>query len=314
MWQTATVAYREHSRDAGIELSAADDQLDELAASLVAHGTLGSDTKVAMDLVLIARFYERLGDHAVNLARRIDTMAAPRRLSTAQFIATHTPSPSALAHPSKRGGVFGRIRRLRLGPTDERFFELFRSVASNARDGADELHKLMASFSDIDERCVRIKSLEHKGDQLTIEILRRLDTSFITPFDREDIHALAEALDDVIDHIFSAASLIELSKLPEPLPELAEQTAILVAMADELEDLMESLQTRSGARHRLERIENLERQGDAIFRQSLVRLFSGQYAALDVIVWKDVVQAIEDSLNAVEKVSDVVESILVKHS
>ncbi|HWD25285.1 MAG TPA: DUF47 family protein [Acidimicrobiales bacterium] len=316
MWQTATVAYREHSRDAGIALSGADDHLDELAASLVAHGSLGSDAKLAMDLALIARFYERLGDHAVNLARRIDTMAAPRRLSTVQFFATHASSriSTIAASPSKNGGILGRIRRLRLGPTDERFFDLFQAAAANARDGADELNKLMASFSDIDERCDRIKSLEHRGDQITIEILRRLDASFVTPFDREDIHALTEALDDVIDHIFSAASLIDLAKLTEPLPELAEQTAVLVAMVDELEDLMQSLRTRAGARHRLERIEHLERQGDAIFRQSLVRLFSGEYAALDVIVWKDIVQAIEDSLNSVEDVSDVIESILVKNS
>ncbi len=316
MWQLTAQAYEERTRDAEFQLREADDQLDRLAANLVTLGGEKAEPKVAVDLALIARFYERLGDHAVNLARRIDSMAAPRRLSSARFFSAATPDRAAGGHGTKPGGggLRGRLKRMRFSPTDGRFFTLFQEAAANVRECADELNKLTASFGDIDGHCDRIRTLEHRGDQMTVEVLRLLDTSFITPYDREDIHALIEELDDVVDGIFEAASLIQLADLAEPLPELAEQTAVLVGMADELVSLMGSLQSGQGARRLLERIDHLEREGDAVFRRAIGRLFSGQYEALEVIMWKDVVQALETSINTVEDVADVVESILVKTS
>ena len=109
---------------------------------------------------------------------------------------------------------------MRLVPTDEGFFELFQEAASNARDCAEELSKLIVSFNDLEGHFERIKAFEHRGDQITIDLLRRLDASFVTPYDREDIHALAEELDDVVDDIFSAASLMQLLHVDQPLPEL----------------------------------------------------------------------------------------------
>jgi uncharacterized protein Yka (UPF0111/DUF47 family) len=145
-------------------------------------------------------------------------------------------------------------------------------------------------------------------------LLRRLDARLVTPYDREDIHALTDAIDDVVDDMFSAASVIQLVHENQPLPELGELADILVAMADELAALMGCLRSREGARYRLERIEHLEREGDAVFRRGMSRLFSGEYEALEVIKWKDVIQTLEDSLNAIEDVSDVVEGVLVKNS
>jgi predicted phosphate transport protein (TIGR00153 family) len=315
MWQAASAAYEQRSRDASFQLTEADDKLDELAASLVSEGVeAGVDARVAVDLALIARFYERLGDHAVNLARRVDAMAAPRRLSAVRNWARR-PGRTAEAdgETSSVGRLRSALRRLRLVPTDEGFFDLFQEAATNARDCAEELSKLISSFSNLDEHFEEIKAFERRGDQITIDLLRRLDSSFVTPYDREDIHALAEELDDVVDDMFSAASLIQLFHVDRPLPELGEMADVLVAMADEMVALMGCLRGE-GARYRLERIEHLERQGDAIYRRSIGRLFSGEYDALDVLKWKDIVQALEDSLNAIEDVSDVVEGILVKNS
>jgi predicted phosphate transport protein (TIGR00153 family) len=290
MWRTAATAYRQRSRDASFQLTEADDELDALATSLVNEGVAeGADPQLAADLALVARFYERLGDHAVNLARRVDEMAAPRR-------------------------VLHGFTRFRLVPTDDGFFELFEAAAANARDCADELRKLTASLSDLDEHYDEIKGFERRGDEITRDLHRRLDASFITPYDREDIHALAEELDDVVDDMFSAASLIHLVHLGDALPELAELGDVLVAMADEMVGLISSMRTGEGARLRLERIEHLERQGDFVFRRGMSRLFGGEYEALEVIKWKDIVEAMEKSLNAIEDVSDVVESILVKNA
>lgn len=317
MWQLTATAYDEGSRDAEFQLRDADERLDRLAGSLVTRGGEALEPKVAADLALIARFYERLGDHAVNLARRIDRMATPRRSSSARFFSVARPTRQPDVQRSERsgtGGLLRRLKRARFSPSNGRFFELFQAAAANVRQCTGELQQLTASFGSVDEHCERIRSLEHRGDQMTVEILRLLDESFITPFDREDIHALTEELDDVVDGIFEAASLIQLADMAEPLPELLEQSDLLVQMADELVALMETLQSSQGARRHLERIDHLEREGDAIFRRAIARLFSGQFEALEVIMWKDVVQALEASANTIEDVADVVESIVVKAS
>jgi uncharacterized protein len=312
MWQLASTAYAERSRDVGFQLTDADAELDQLSAELVGEGVAeGVDPSVAVDLALIARFYERIGDHAVNLARRVDVMAAPRRLSARR---KGTRRPAQTDNRGRLRRVLSRLGHLRLVPTDEGFFDLFHAAATNARDCAEALHKLIVSFSDLGVHYESIKGYERRGDQTTAEILHRLDSSFVTPYDREDIHALAEELDDVVDDMFSVAELIHLVRVSQPLPELAELADVLVTMADEMVALVGCLRSGDGARYRLQRIESLERQGDVIYRRTIARLFSGEFEALDVLRWKDIVQSLENSINAVEDVSDVVESILVKNS
>jgi predicted phosphate transport protein (TIGR00153 family) len=317
MWQLAGSAYRQRARDAGFRVSDADDELDELATSLVSEGVAeGADPQVAVELALIARFYERLGDHAVNLARRVDAMTAPRRLGGPGNLLTRRTTTTT-ERGEKRGGirrVLHVFSRIRLVPTDEGFFDLFRAAANNARDCAGELSKLVMSSEGLAEHLEEIKAFERRGDELTVELLRRLDASFVTPYDREDIHALAEELDDVVDDIFAAASLLELAEEDQRLPELGELSDVLVSMTDEMVALVDCLQTKKGARYRLDQIGHLEHQGDAILHRGMARLFGGGYEAIEVIKLKDTVQALGRALNAIEDVSDVVESILVKNS
>ena len=311
MWKVAGEAYAKRSRDAGFELEVSDNELDDLCAALVAEGlSQGDDPKISVNLALIARFYERLGDHAVNLARRIDSMAAPRRLAARLTVASGIPDE--LVHKTWLGRLRGRLQRLRLVPRDNQFFTCFAAAATNARDCAEELHKLSTSLTDLDDHFEKIRHFERLGDNLTVDVLRLLDASFVPPFDRQDVHALAEELDDVVDDMFSVASLIQVVHVESPLPEFIDLTELLVTMADEMVALVECLRSKEGARFRLERIEQLEHQGDAVFRRALARLFGGDYEAVEILKWKDIVQASEDALNAIENVSDVVESILVK--
>ncbi len=319
MWELAGTAYRQSSRDASFQLSDADDELDELASRLVVEGTReGSDPEVAVNLALIARFYERLGDHAVNLARRIDVMAAPRRLTRFALLGSKNTTSTTTPTKEKRGGlrkVLHALSRFRVVPHDEAFFDLFRAAADNARTCAGALSKLVAGPDGVDDEALdEVKTCERRGDEITIDLLRRLDASFVTPYDREDIHALAEELDDVVDDMFSAASLLQLAGSDPRPPELAEIADVIVSMTDEMLALIGCLQSKDGARFRLERIEHLERQGDAIYQRGLARLFDGSYEPLEVIKLKDILQSLEGSCNAVEDVSDVVESILVKNS
>ena len=313
MWQIAGTAYEERSRSAGFELTEADDELDELASQLVSGIVLSDvDSHIAAELALIGRFYERLGDHAVNLARRVDIMAAPRRLSGLK----QAPRQRSVAAKQTSGlrRAFARVRRIRLLPVDDGFFEQFVAAAENARECAEDVRKLVASFNEFDEHFDNIVARERRGDAITTDLLRRLHASLAPPYDREDMLALIEELDNVVDDMFAAASLMQVFHIREALPELTEQADVLVTMTDELVELMACLKSRAGARYRLERIEHLERQGDNIYQRSMGRLFSGEYQAVEVLKWKGIVQALEESLNSIEDVSDVVESMLVKSS
>jgi predicted phosphate transport protein (TIGR00153 family) len=312
MWHESSTAYRQRSRDAGFNLQEADDELDGLAGRLVSYGaTEGTDAQVAAELALVARFYERIGDHAVNLARRMETLAAPRRL------AGRWPTRSGVALPTEKRGrvakILHSVSRLRLAPTDEGFFDLFEASATNLRDCAEHVSKLIASEGDLDESFDAVKACERRGDELSRDVLTRLDASFVTPYDREDIHQLVEELDDVVDDMFAAASLIQLVGVDPQPAELSELAEVLVSMAHETVALIACLRSRSGARLRLERIEHLERQGDLIFRRAMGHLLNGDHDAIYVIKWKDVIEALEKALNAIEDLSDVVESALVKN-
>ena len=328
MWQLASRAYAEHSRDISFQIQEADDELDDLARRLLGEGALeGVDPAVAAELALVARFYERLGDHAVNLGRRISSLNAPSRLSPLRALTLRTGSIRAGSVRARRGPGWERkpvtdrvqsavssLRRMRLAHSDSGFFDLFKSATSNVVDCAEALRKMLAGFDELDEHYREIRNLEQRGDQITVQLLRRLDAVFVTPYDREDIHALTEEIDDVVDDMFSAAEIVHLVPVKQPLPEAPEMTEILTSMATELDSLIGCLKSREGARRRLERIENLEREGDALYRRGMARLFSGEYDALEVLKWKDILQALDNAANRIEDVSDVVESILIKNS
>lgn len=315
MWQLASTAYAQRSRDLSFRISEADDELDELCVNLLSEGVAGGvNPAVAAELALVARFYERLGDHAVNIAKRISAMVAPKRMSPIRALTRRHHSGAGEDGQTGLRGAMSRLLRMRLVPADAGFFDLFKAATANARDCAEELRKMLATFEDLDEHYQEIRNLERRGDQITVDLLRRLDATFVTPYDREDIHALTEELDDVVDDIFSTAELLHLIPVRQPLPEVRELGDLLAVMAGELDALIECLKSREGARHRLERIEALEREGDALHRRGMARLFSGEYEALEVLKWKDILQALENSINQIEDVSDVVESILVKNS
>lgn len=323
MWQLAAQAFAERSRDILFELAELDDDMDNLSARLLREAaTTGVEPTVAAELALIARFYERIGDHAVNLARRSAEMGAPRRLAPLRVLRRNRSAAAAGearptgdgSPPRERESILGRIRRLRVLPPDTTFHDLFAESARLARECGDELVLAVDDLNEIEVHYGRIRALERRSDQLTVEVLRMLDATFVTPYDREDIHALAEALDDVVDDMYAAAATMYQTRVEEPLPELAQQAGILASMGQQLEQLIDCLKSREGARLRLERIENLEREGDALLRRTMGRLFSGEFEALEVLRWKDILQAMEDAMNQIEDAADVVEAILVKTS
>ena len=203
--------------------------------------------------------------------------------------------------------------RFRLLPTDDRFFELFNDASGNALECARELRELLSDDAGTTPND-GVVACEARGDELTKEILNRLNTSFVTPLDREDIHALAEELDDVVDDMLAVAARVQLTVHGAAIPELKQQADILVRMAEENVLLMKKLPSMKGTQDHLNAIDAMESEGDAVYRHALARLFSGEYDALDVLRWKDVIEAMEAALNTLEDVSNVVESIVLKHA
>ena len=208
--------------------------------------------------------------------------------------------------------------RFRLIPRDEEFYPMFNQAAENIAACARLLRELLDGFSGVEksvEKQVKlIGECERQGDEITRQILRRLNSSFVTPFDREDIHALTEELDDVVDEMQAAADLLVLHNVEKPLPDVKELADILVEAAETNVQLIHKLPKLRGLDSELETIDRLESAADKAYRRTVAHLFSGEYKAFAVLKWKDVVEAIEASVNNIENISDIVERIALKHA
>jgi predicted phosphate transport protein (TIGR00153 family) len=203
--------------------------------------------------------------------------------------------------------------RFRLLPTDDGFFGLFIDAAANARQCADLVAKLLADPTG-SSVAADVMACERKGDEITEAILGRLDTSFVTPFDREDIHALAEEFDDAVDDMHTVAQRVDLLAVDSTIPWLTRQAQVLLEMAGEAEALVRGLAPMKGLTPHLEAIDRLESEGDRIYNEALAQLLSGEYEAIEVLRWKDLVEAMEAAINTMEDIGDVVESIMLKHA
>jgi uncharacterized protein len=217
--------------------------------------------------------------------------------------------------------------RFRLVPRDEGFYLLFNDAAQNLAEAAGHLRQLLDDYAgesaatrdlvtnrDIEKKINLITDCERRGDELTRDILRRLNSSFVTPFDREDIHALTEELDDVVDDMAAAADLLVLHRVEKALPEICELGDTLVRAAEAVVALIAKLPKLRGLEPELEAIDRLESEADRVYRRAVAHLFSGEFKAFAVLRWKDVVEAIERSVNSIENISDIVESVALKHA
>jgi uncharacterized protein len=206
--------------------------------------------------------------------------------------------------------------RFRLIPTDDGFFDLFDSAATNVLDCGRRLSELLdeGSFGGA-AGLDAVIACEQRGDELTRTIMRRLNTSFVTPFDREDIHALAEELDDVVDDMLEVAYRLELGDRDvAAMPELKQQADILVQMAVEVVAMTAGLRSLKDLQPHLDAVDRLESEGDTIYRHALRRIYSDDFKARAGLYWKDVIEAMEHALDTMEDYSDVVEAVALKHA
>ena len=205
--------------------------------------------------------------------------------------------------------------KLKISNRAEAFFGLFTESAENLRTAAELLQDLIRDYRDVELKAQRIADREHEGDEVTHAIIRLLNTTFVTPMDREDIYQLATALDDVMDAIEGIRS-VRAHRIAVPLPEMQAQIDVLVLAAEQTEQALAALPNMR--REQLEpywiEINRLENEGDRLYRRAIADLFSGEHRAMDVLKWKEVIENLEEALDGLENVANIIESTVLKHT
>lgn len=204
--------------------------------------------------------------------------------------------------------------RLSIRPVETTFYDMFSEAAAHLVHGASLLAQMLDESSDKKAIAEQMREAEHQADETTHRIVKRVNSTFITPFDREDIYRLASSLDDVMDFMEEAVDLIglyELEALPAdfaPLVEVLQRATQLTA------DAMPRLRTMKDLEEYWIEINRLENQGDRSYRRAVADLFSGSYKSLEVLKLKDIVDSLEHGIDALESVANTVEQIAVKES
>jgi len=204
--------------------------------------------------------------------------------------------------------------RIRLFPKDPGFFDLFNRSADNAVEGAKLYLELCQKFEEPQNMHKLIREREHRGDELTHEIIRHLNTTFVTPLDREDIHALATGIDDIMDFIEAAADTMLLYNIEKPTPESREQAMILVRICEVVSDGVRNLRKFKDLDKYWIEINTIENEGDKVYRRAVAELFNGDHKAMHVLKWKELYEQAEEAIDACEKVANTLESIVLKHA
>jgi predicted phosphate transport protein (TIGR00153 family) len=202
----------------------------------------------------------------------------------------------------------------RLIPREERFFDLFVQDAANVLDGARQLEAMLRTYDNPDKTAKRIREVEHRGDEISHDIGRRLEATFVTPFDREEIHALIAGLDDILDLIEEVADTFVLYRIEAPTKMSVKQAALVVAACETIHEALTNLRGFKGLDKYVIEIHRLENEGDRLARSAIAGLFDDGTKTIDVLKWKDVYALLEDTVDKCEDVADLIERIVVKHA
>jgi len=206
------------------------------------------------------------------------------------------------------------VPRLSLLPRDRTFFDLFIEAGQNTLEAARLLDQTMAVWPDAGELPKQIVDAEHKGDQITHSIIQRLNSTFVTPIDREDIYGLATQMDDIVDYTEEAADFLGLYKIEAPMSQAQELTRVLVGSCEQLAAGLEHLPDFKDLDKYWIEIHRLENEGDRISRDAVASLFSNGIDPMVVIRWKDMFAVLENAIDATETAAQIIEGIVIKNS
>jgi len=202
---------------------------------------------------------------------------------------------------------------VRLIPKDTRFFDIFAEMVSNLAEGARLLKEILDDFQDIDRRVQKLKDIEHRGDEMTHNVLTKLNQTFITPLDREDIYRLASSLDDVLDFVYAAGVRLVMYKITSAPPAASHLAEIIVKQTDQLMNAVTRLEKKHA--HVLEycvEINRLENQADQVARTAIAALFDKEKDPISLIKLKELYEVLETATDKAEDAANVLEGVVLK--
>lgn len=202
---------------------------------------------------------------------------------------------------------------LRLLPREDTFFDMLHESAQNILRAARMLQELLDDYTGVERKAEAIKSVEDQGDEITHAIIDRLNRTFITPFDREDIFGLAKALDDVLDWIEASSARMAVYKIPHATSEARELAHIVVSECEAMVEAIANLRNLDRMAGSLREINRLENLADHVQRDAIAKLFSSNGNPIDVIKWKEIYETLEEATDQGEHVAHVLEGIHAKH-
>jgi predicted phosphate transport protein (TIGR00153 family) len=208
----------------------------------------------------------------------------------------------------------GPVARLSLLPRDRTFFDLFIEAGKNTLEASRLLDQMMGTWPDSGELSKRIFDAEQEGDRITHAIIKRLNSTFVTPIDREDIYGLATQMDDIVDYTEEAADFLGLYKIEAPMSQAQDLTKVLVAACEQLAAGLEHLRDFKDLDKYWIEIHRLENDGDRISRNAVASLFSNGIDPMVVIRWKDMFAVLENAIDATETAAQILEGIVIKNS
>lgn len=267
----------------------------------------------ALEVMLISRNLERIADHATNIAEDVIYMTRGEDVRERGDKEIRKGIRSAEDVPKVRLSSFfteGPVARAR--QEEEELFGVFREAAANVLTGAKALQELFDRYHDPEASWERIKQLEQQGDELTHQVIRKLNQTFITFLDRPDLHALASRLDDVLDGVEAVASRMVLYRIAEPTAAARELAGFIVASAEQIVQAMTRLPRFADVEQICVEINRLENAADQVYRQAIASLFVGDRPAADLIKWKEIYEVLEETTDRCEDVADAVEGIALK--
>jgi hypothetical protein len=203
---------------------------------------------------------------------------------------------------------------LSLIPRDNTFFEMFAQMSDNLIAGARAMVDLFADFKDVDAKVTEIRRIERSGDEMTHAILTKLNQTFITPFDREDIHRLASSLDDVLDFLNAAGARIIMYRITNPPPAALELARLILQQAQELHRALPLLRKNGDILTHCVEINRIENEADVISRAAIGRLFDEEKDPINLIKIKELIEFLEMATDKAEDVANVLETVILKNS
>jgi predicted phosphate transport protein (TIGR00153 family) len=202
----------------------------------------------------------------------------------------------------------------RLMPREEGFFDLFAQQAENIHAGAEALLKMLSHYTGVPEQVQIVKAIEHEGDEIAHHLLIKLNQTFITPFDREDIHALTSSLDDVLDFINGASDRLLTFKITQPSPSAKVLAAIVLKQTQELAKAVSLLNKDGKLLEHCVEVNRLENEADQVSREAIGRLFEGDHDPITLIKLKELLEILETASDKAEDVANVLETVVLKNA